>query len=580
MYAAQASPFMLRLSVAALLLAALIAPSVQGAWTSFHNDERNSGFQPGTTYQVYEDLWWSLKLKNTQIDSSPVVKDGVVLIGSWDKQVRAFDAESGNIKWNATTLTGAVYSTPAIVAGRVFLVDSLGKLEARDLQKGTVLATAAVGPTRGSITIHEGKLFIGNEAGVMQAFDTETLTLLWKFTISEWSSATTTSGTGMSVQTVCDQTKRFTSAGAQIRGAPAVYAGKVIFGSLNHWMFAVDEFGNSGQTTDLMWLFETGDAIFGTPAIDQANNRVIIGSYDEKVYAMPATVGGEGPTMVGTGSSATKCTAPKNTAAWTYSVPATIGSSKVHSSPAVDGARVYFGANNGRVYAVSLSSGTKVWEFATGGQVVSSPAVSNNIVVVGSDDGKLYWLKADSTNATHGEKLKEFIADAPIKSSPAIDGDRTFIASFEGSVYMFGKKIPTRPDLRVSSITYAASVITVTVSNTGDGEAGASKLRLVIDGSLVADIDVPAIAAGAQATVTQTIAATSGTHTVVATADQSNVVTEKEENDNSRSQVLSFDDAPADDDDEKKDSGGIPGPAPMLLGLAVLGLALLLRRRA
>ena len=110
---------MLRLAGAGLLLAVLLSLPAQGAWSSFHNDERNTGFQSGTDYQVYEDLWWSTKIPDTQIDASPVVKDGVILVGSWDKQVHAYDAESGKEKWSTLTALGAaVYSTPAIVAGR------------------------------------------------------------------------------------------------------------------------------------------------------------------------------------------------------------------------------------------------------------------------------------------------------------------------------------------------------------------------------------------------------------------------------------------------------------------------------
>ena len=561
MYGPGPSQRMLRLAVAGLLVMSLVVVPTQGAWSSFHNDERNTGFQSGTAYQVYEDLWWSKKLKSTQIDGSPVVKDGVMLIGAWDKQVRAIDAESGNPKWNAT-MKGIVYNTPAIVAGRVFLVDSTGLLEARDLQKGTVLATAQVGATRGSITVHEGKLFIGNEAGVMQAFDTETLTLDWKFTISSLKIPNSAGD--------CTAAK-FAGSGAQIRGAPVVHDGKVIFGSLNGWLYAVDEEGKEGLLTDAMWVFETQDALHASPAIDTVYNRVLIGSYDQRVYALPATAASEG--------APDACPA-LNAPAWQFQVPATIGQSKVHSSIAVDGQRLYFGANNHQVYALALTGPLPaaphyLWQFSTGGQVVSSPAVSNNIVVVGSDDGKLYWL-----NATTGARLKDFQADAPIKSSPAIDGDRTFIASFEGSIYMFGKAIPRRPDLRVAGIEYTDGLVSVIVRNTGDGEAPESKLRLTIDGSLIGDLAVPKIAPGAEVTVTQTQTLVKGVHTIVATADQGNVIVEAEENDNARTQKVTLEDAPLDDDDDG-DKGGfkIPGiGVPILLG-ALAALAVLGRRK-
>lgn len=565
---------MLRVAAAAILLAALLAPAVTAEWASFHNDERNSGSQAGTAYKVYEEVWWNTKVNGTQVDASPVVKDGVMLIGSWDKKIRALDAESGKEKWNAT-MKGPIYGTPAIVAGRVFLVDSTGVLEARDLQKGTLLCDKCptIGATRGSITTHEGKLFVGNEAGVMHAFDTETLTLLWKFTISNHAPNTTTTGSGTSASTVCGT--KFSATNSQIRGAPAVFEGKVIFGSLNHWVFAVNEQGNSDQTTDAMWFFQTNDAIFGSPAIDASNDRALIGSYDEKVYALPTAPGGEGPVKTGT-TTPVACSAWINDAAWTYTVTSTDGQSKVHSTPAIDSQRAYFGANNNHVYAVRLDNGEKVWDYATGGPVVSSPAVSNGIVVVGSDDAKVYWLDADD-----GEKKGEFLTDGSIKSSPALDGNRTFVASFEGALYMFGPAIPRRPDLQVTGLSNAADAIVITVRNTGDGKAEASKLRLTIDGSLAADLDVPAIEAGKSATVTHTVTLTAGAHTLVAIADQAGVVAESTENNNELSQTVTVEGASSSASGGGKKGGGIniPGPALPVTLAALASLAVLLRRR-
>jgi outer membrane protein assembly factor BamB len=62
----------------------------------------------------------------------------------------------------------------------------------------------------------------------------------------------------------------------------------------------------------------------------------------------------------------------------------------VTSSPAVTDSAVYFGSNDGNVYAVDRADGTKLWQYQTGDTVLSSPAVADGSVYVGSFDGNLY----------------------------------------------------------------------------------------------------------------------------------------------------------------------------------------------
>ncbi|MEK6985036.1 MAG: PQQ-binding-like beta-propeller repeat protein [Candidatus Thermoplasmatota archaeon] len=505
-----------------LVLLLLMAHSASAAWPSFHNDERNTGFQAGSDYAVYEDVWWNLKIAPaTQVEASAVVEDGIVIIADWAKTVRALDAESGAEKWKAT-FTAKISGTPAIASSKVFVVDESGSLKSFDLQKGTELGTTNVGATKASLTIHEGKIFVGNEAGEMKALDTETLTVLWRFTpagLSETVQTTTTPPPNPVTTTTCKDPIPT----GPIRGAAAVYAGKVFFGSLSHYFFAVNEFGTGGQATNLQWFFKAGDAIFGSPLIDTVRGTLTIGALDEKVYTFPASPSGQGPILV----NGQVCSALRNTPVWTYSVPSTIGQSKVYSSPASDGTRIYVGANNGNLYAINAGTGAKVWEFVTGGAVYSSPAVSNGIVVAGSDDGNVYWL-----NATDGLKLKQFSMGSAVKASPALDGKRAFLSSFEGSVYMFGPKIPPRPDLSVSAVSYLDGAIRVAVLNSGNGPSNATNIRLQVDGVLVADAPLPAIAAGATTTVVQPHPLTEGAHVIQAIADFASTEKESKESNN------------------------------------------------
>jgi outer membrane protein assembly factor BamB len=76
---------------------------------------------------------------------------------------------------------------------------------------------------------------------------------------------------------------------------------------------------------------------------------------------------------------------------WNYRTDAAIP-----SAPIVAGGYVYFGSNDGNVYAVNAHTGALHWQYTTGGAVESSPAVANGAVFVGSDDGNLYALNTST----------------------------------------------------------------------------------------------------------------------------------------------------------------------------------------
>ncbi|MEM2266100.1 MAG: PQQ-binding-like beta-propeller repeat protein [Candidatus Hadarchaeales archaeon] len=95
----------------------------------------------------------------------------------------------------------------------------------------------------------------------------------------------------------------------------------------------------------------------------------------------------------------------------------------IHSSPSTDGQRIYFGSDDGKVYALTLS-GNPVWSFKTGGPVVSSPLVLGDTVYVGSYDGKLYALESSTGRVRWG-----FQTESSLFYSPSAWENRIFLSS-------------------------------------------------------------------------------------------------------------------------------------------------------
>lgn len=547
-----------------LLVASLLpTPTANADWAAFHNDALSTGFVSPSSYQVFEDVWWSnTTIGGAQIQASPVVKDGIVIIADLNGLVRALDGESGYEYWRHKMPKG-VAGTPAISGERVYVVDVAGNLKALNLEDGKeeVKAAAAIGPTHSGIRQHQGKIFVGTDKGEVKAFFETTLAELWTFD----------TGQIYTERSVDATTGAVTCSGKltplEIYGTPTVYAGKVFFGSLNHWFFAVDEPGTGfNQETTLAWYYQTGDLIYSSPSVIErvpatgttpAESLVAVGSYDGKMYGFNALQAAG--TMLPCNKTDTKCVMSKGcyllpsvktcgTAAiackWAYEIPRTNNQvAKIHTSPANNRTHLYFGANNGNMYALKAADGTLLWTNVTGNvinPVISSPAVANGIVMVGSADTLLYWF-----DALTGKRLKTFDTRAAIETSPAIDGTNAYIASKDGTAFMLGPDVPPRPDIVVTLVTATAQQVKVDLMNVGTAAATNSTTRLQRDdGVFVADVDTPGMEAGAavsivfKATTTAPIAPV--TKRVSAFADWSNDVKEADEGNNGGSQLIAI----------------------------------------
>ena len=85
---------------------------------------------------------------------------------------------------------------------------------------------------------------------------------------------------------------------------------------------------------------------------------------------------------------------------------------RVISSPVFKDNVIYFGGDDGNIYAVDAATGRQLWKRATGGPVPSTPAIANGTVYAGSYDGKFYALNAQTGAlrwkfATEGERRFE-----------------------------------------------------------------------------------------------------------------------------------------------------------------------------
>lgn len=211
-----------------------------------------------------------------------------------------------------------------------------------------------------------------------------------------------------------------------IQSSPAVANGRVFIGACDCYLYCINESQPSAPSASYFWRTSLVDAIYGSPAI--ANGRVYCGSgyynYGE-----------------GTNTHTMFCLNElTGTIIWTY-----VTGSDILSSPAIAYGNCYFTSTDGELYCVDATSPgpttTLYWSNTTG-DTWSSPAVSDGKVVVGSrGTNRIYCF-----NATTGTLLWDYNAGNDIYSSPAIADGKVVVGvrGFPERVLCFGTTmVPT-----------------------------------------------------------------------------------------------------------------------------------------
>jgi eukaryotic-like serine/threonine-protein kinase len=229
--------------------------------------------------------------------SSPIVVDGTVFVGSGASAIYAIDAATGAQIWKFDTV-GPVRGTPAVAGNTVFAGDKLAFLHALDVDSGAE-KWRAQGCDIPSPLVVDGIVYCGSRATTdLRAWNAGTGELLWKFSFQ----------------------------GSWVESSPRISDDTLYIGSSD----AIAIFAIDPKTGVQKWKFSTGDYVWCTPAI--SNHVVYIGSYStwksaSNFYAVDAATGEP---------------------IWALSVP-----KGIVSSPVVENEVVYFGGLDGKLYAIS-----------------------------------------------------------------------------------------------------------------------------------------------------------------------------------------------------------------------------------
>lgn len=185
-----------------------------------------------------------------------------------------------------------------------------------------------------------------------------------------------------------------------IVSTPLIVEGRVIFQVLGR-AFAVDE------TTGVeLWRYQASGWL---TASSYADGRVFFGLSDNAggVLCINATTGGE---------------------IWKQDTSPNF----VKGTPLVHEGTVYVGLTDNYTRAFDAATGHYKWGYKTNGPVYSSPAANGDFLFFGSDDGNLYALNISEPTPI---STWNFTANGAIRSTPAIDNGRVFFGSDNHMLY-------------------------------------------------------------------------------------------------------------------------------------------------
>lgn len=274
------------------------------------------------------NVLWSFECED-EIRGTPTVNADTVYIGSYDNNVYALNAVTGEFVWKYAA-EGGIVGKPLVYEGNVYVGSEDKRLHVFNARSGKVnWLYYSDGPIRSSPRLAEGHIFFGSDDGYLHAVNAITGRRAWKV-----------------------------EAGSPVRSTPLIQNDLIYFGCEGGDFYCVDLSGA------IRWRFRAKRGITASAAY--AQGIVFVGSIDWMLYALDANTGWS---------------------TWRYRL-----NKSTISTPCIAENFIFTGAADGNISCLDIRTTKEVWHFTTDHQVTGSPMVYKDSLFCGSVDGNLYSL--------------------------------------------------------------------------------------------------------------------------------------------------------------------------------------------
>ena len=305
--------------------------------------------------------------------------------------------------WTATINGGSdrerLAATPVVAEGKLFVIDVQGQLHAFAADTGATLWTVPVAKDKenrssrfgGGVSYDEGQVFATDGVGDVAAFKAADGSEVWR-----------------------------AKPGGPLRGSPTIANGIVYALSQDDQLFALDQ--DKGTVS---WAAQ------GT-------------AETQGVFGVAAPAAGQGTVVAGFSSGELNAYRYENgRQLWQDALSRTSISTSVSSiadidaAPVIDGGRIYAVGQGGRMVALDLSTGRRVWEQNLSG--IATPWVAGEWLFVVTDDARLICLSGSTGKARWIAQLPRFRNEKGRKGQiswfgPVLAGGRLVLTNSRGEL--------------------------------------------------------------------------------------------------------------------------------------------------
>lgn len=297
---------------------------------------------------------------------------------------------------------------PVVAGGRVFVVDTEAQLHAFDAASGRQVWTAFVGDASdddrgsgakrnakalfgGGVSVEGDRLFATNGLGDVAAFNVADGSLVWR--------------------------KR---PGGPLRGAPTLSNGNAYVVSQDNQLFALRQNDGNVEWTESGTLEVSG--VFGVAAPAAAQGTVVAGFSSGELNAYRYENG----------------RAVWQDALSRTSISTSVGTiSDIDADPVIDQGRVFAIGSGGRMVALELVTGQRVWEINAGG--ISTPWIAGEWLFVVTDEGRMLAVARSNGRVRWATQLPRWRNEKSKKGAiawtgPVLAGNRLVALSSEGQI--------------------------------------------------------------------------------------------------------------------------------------------------
>jgi outer membrane protein assembly factor BamB len=308
---------------------------------------------------------------------------------------RAFSVQAGR----GSSLTARLGSAPVVADGRVYTIDTLGTVRSFDARNGGQLWASQTPNDKGNeaslygggIAYDNGYIYATNGLGYVAKLDVRTGGIVWQV-----------------------------RPGGPLRGAPSVAGGAVYAMSQDNQLYSLKESDGSTNWSQAASLEIAG--VFGTASPAVGQGTVVAGFSSGELNAYRYENGRQ----------------VWQDALQRTSIRTSVSSlSDIDADPVIDNGQVFALGQGGRMVALELNTGQRMWELNIAG--ISTPWLAGDWLFVVTDDAKLICVQRSNGHIRWINQLPAFENVKKKKgqvdySGPILAGGRLIVVGSNGAI--------------------------------------------------------------------------------------------------------------------------------------------------